>query len=120
MFNVFVSVPKEWTDYNRLKEVCDYYLSNKIQQGENISIIIQDKNNLAEQYAIEKGFNVLFVPLDWRYGKKAYLVRDSQVMDMSNACILFYSSYSNNLAQDSVYNLATNKHILVRSVHEDD
>jgi hypothetical protein len=119
MFNVFISVPSEWTDYTRLKETCDYYLSKKIEQGESINIIIQDKDNLAEQYAIERGFNILFIPLDWKYGRKAFLVRDSQLLDMSNACILFYSTYGQNIIQERVSNLAIKKHVLSRSVFED-
>ena len=119
MFSVFISVPSEWTDYIRLKETCDYYLSKKIEQGESINIIIQDRDNLAEQYATERGFNILFIPLDWKYGRKAFLVRDSQLLDMSNACILFYSTYGQNIIQERVSNLAIKKHVLSRSVFED-
>ena len=86
MFNVIITVPEEWTDYDRLKSTCDYLLSNK-SAIEKINVLLTSQHSLAERYATEKGYGTMFIPVDWKLGKKARLVRDSQLADISNACI---------------------------------
>lgn len=118
MFNVIITVPEEWTDYDRLKSTCDYLLSNKAL-CEKINIVLTNQNSLAARYANEKGYGTMFIPVDWKLGKKARVVRDYQLADLSNACIAFFSSYSANYQQHSMVDICMKKQILVRKVNED-
>lgn len=118
MFNVIITVPEEWTDYDRLKSTCDYLLSNK-SAIEKINVLLTSQHSLAERYATEKGYGTMFIPVDWKLGKKARLVRDSQLADISNACIAFFSSYSSNYQQHSMVDICTKKQLLIRKINED-
>lgn len=119
MFNVIVTVPEEWTDYDRLVKACDYLLSNKQKLGERINILLTNQNSLAAKYAKEKGYGTMFIPIDWKLGKKARVIRDYQLVDISNACIAFFSSYSTNYQQNSLVDICTKKKLLVRKIQED-
>ena len=118
MFNVIITVPEEWTDYDRLKTTCDYLLSKRALQ-EKINVVLTVQNSLASRYATEKGYGTLFIPVDWRLGKKARVIRDNQLVDMSNACIAFFSSYSSNYQQHSMVDICAKKKLLVRQIQED-
>lgn len=119
MFNVIITVPEEWTDYERLKNTCDHLLSNKVNSGEKITVVLSDKGSLAERYANEKGYSLMFLPIDWKYGKSSGYVRNSQLVDLSNACIAFFSSYGKNYQQQSLVNICTKKQKLFRQIDED-
>ena len=119
MFNVIVTVPEEWTDYDRLVKACDYLLSNNQKLGERINILLTNQNSLAAKYAKEKGYGTMFIPIDWKLGKKARVIRDYQLADISNACIAFFSSYSNNYLQNSIVEICTKKQVTVRKINED-
>lgn len=119
MFNVIVSVPEEWTDYDRLRETCDHLLSNKVKSGEKINIVLTHQKSLAAKYAEEKGFGTLFVPIDWKLGKSACFARDNQLVGFSNACIVFFSSYGTNYQQNSLVDICHKKRVSVRRIEED-
>ena len=119
MFNVVISVPEEWSDYELLKSKCDHLLSNR-SKVDKINVIVTDRESLGEKYANERGFGLLYMPIDWKkFGKSAAKVRDAQILDMSNACIVFFSSYSKNIPQQSLYNISVSKRVPVRKIEED-
>lgn len=119
MFNVIISVPDEWTDYDKVKERCDFYLSNKESSGEKINVLITKQGALSEKYAKEKGYGIIFIPVNWKYGNKAITVQCSQLADLCNASIIFFSSYGTNWAQNTLNNICSQKKVPTRKIEED-
>jgi histidinol phosphatase-like PHP family hydrolase len=119
MFNVIITSPNEWTDYDKLKSTCDHLLSRKINSGEKINIILDEQDSLARIYANEKSYGTMFIPIDWRLGKKARIVRNMQLAEISNACIAFFSSYSSNYQQHTLLDACRKHNVSIRKIEED-
>lgn len=118
-FNVILSVPEEWTDYDRLCKTCDYYLSKK-KETSLITILAQNSNELISRYAGERGYQISVVPVVYSQGKRAMWLRDNRMADLGNACIAFFSSYGLNNPQHSIVNVCMKRrNILVRTISED-
>ena len=100
MFNVIICGSRDYDNYERLKSMCDYYLSRKIQGGEKVVIIsggAKGADSLGERYAKERGLEVRVFKADWdKYGKRAGILRNTRMAEISNACIAFPSAYSEN------------------------
>lgn len=94
MFAVIISGDKNFEDYELLKEKCDKYLSNKIKKGEEIVIVSGGSNGsdkLGEKYAEEKGYKLKQFKANWdKYGNKAGYLRNKNMVEFSNACIIFH------------------------------
>lgn len=94
MFAVIISGDKNFKDYELLKEKCDRYLSNKIKNGEEIIIVSGGSNGsdkLGERYAEEKGYKLKQFKANWdKYGNRAGYLRNKNMTEFSNACIIFH------------------------------
>ena len=68
---VIIAGGRDFTDYQKLKKICDYILQNQ----NNIEIISGTANGadkLGVRYAKEKGYSLKQFPANWnRYGKAA-------------------------------------------------
>ena len=123
MFKVIICGSRDFQDYEKLKERCDYYLSEKIEKGEEIMIIsggARGADSLGERYAEEKGLPCKRYPANWdKYGKKAGYLRNLEMAEVANACIAFPCSNSENKGTEMMIRIAKEKHLLVRVVKDD-
>lgn len=97
-FKVIIAGGRNFNDYERLKRDCDKLLINKRNMGYRIIIIsgtAKGADTLGEQYAKEKGYEVLRFPADWTtYGKKAGYIRNVEMSQHADACICFWDNFS--------------------------
>ena len=117
MFKVIICGGREYSDFELLSKTCDYYLSHKINSGEEVIIIsgcAKGADTLGERYAMSRGLKIMKFPADWnKYGKKAGFIRNEEMAKEGNACIAFLSRKGENkgtrmmISLASVYNLPT-------------
>ena len=123
MFNVIICGSRDYDNYERLKSMCDYYLSKKIQSGEKVVIIsggAKGADSLGERYAQERGLEVKVFRADWdKYGKRAGILRNTKMAEIANACIAFPSAYSENKGTTNMIQQAKQHNLLVRVVEDD-
>lgn len=121
-FNVIICGSKNFSDYNLLKEKCNYYLSERIKRGEKITIISgggsEGANKLGEDYAKENNYQLRIITADWnKYGKRAGYLRNNKMAELGNACIVFsLESEEENKGISMLVRLARDKHLLVREI----
>lgn len=121
-FNVVICGSREFSNYELLKEKCDYFLSRKIGNGDKIVIIsggARGADSLAEKYANEKGFELKVISAQWdKYGKRAGFIRNNKMAELGNACIAFFTETSECKGTSMMVRIAREKHLLVREVKE--
>jgi len=101
MLKVIIAGSRNFDNYNLLKEKIDFFLKNKINKNKpNFGIeIISGKargaDTLGERYAREKGFALKRFPADWNsYGKKAGYIRNKEMRDYADVCVVFWDRIS--------------------------
>jgi len=124
-FRVIIAGSRSYTDYERLKQYCDYFLSSKLQDPNCTLIIVSGHasgaDKLGEQYAKERGLKCEIYPADWKtHGKKAGFLRNSQMANIGNALIAFKSSYGTNVGTNMMINLAKERGLNVRVVEDEE
>ena len=123
-FNVIICGSRDYTDYEKLRKACDFYLSKKMQAGENVVIIsggARGADSLGERYARERGLECKIFPADWNeYGKKAGMIRNRKMAEIANACIAFPYAYSENRGTNNMIILAKQMNLLVRVVEDEE
>lgn len=96
-YKVVIAGSRTFEDYEKLKNVCDYMLSEKTKTH-NIVIVsgcAKGADTLGEKYAAERGYEVLKFPADWNsYGKLAGFIRNTEMAKVGNACICFWNGKS--------------------------
>ena len=108
-FKVIIAGGRDFNNYNLLVETCNHLLQNK----SNITIIsgkAKGADSLGEQYALEKGFNIIHKPADWdKHKKSAGYIRNEEMAKEGNALIAFWDGKSkgtkNMIALAKKYNL---------------
>lgn len=114
MFRVIIAGSRDFEDYERLSEVCDFMLQNK-SDIEIVSGNARGADRLGEQYANQKGYKLSVFPADWSLGKKAGYVRNESMAKNADALIAFWDGKSKgtdhmiNIAKK--YNLKVKVHI---------
>lgn len=102
------------TDKEFIFNKLDYYLQNL----KNICIVsggATGVDTIAKKYAVERNLRYLeFLPEYEKYGKKAPLVRNQQIIDASTHCIAFIKDNSRG-TQDSI-NKAIKKNIPIKII----
>ena len=123
MFRVIICGGSDFNDYNLLKNKCDYYLKNRIANGENVIVVSggsEGADSLGEKYAKERGFNIERFTANWsKYGKRAGYLKNKQMAEVGNACIAFMSSYGENKSAKNMVSIARENRLTVREVKED-
>lgn len=123
MFKVIICGSREFSDYELLRERCDYYLKDKLLEPEGVTIVsgcARGADTLGERYAIERGLPVLKFPADWeKYGKRAGYIRNAQMAEVGNACLAFLKSGAENKGTKNMISLARSGNLLVREVTGD-
>ncbi len=92
-FKVIIAGSRTFNNYDLLKEQMDFLLSNKT----NIEIVsgtAAGADLLGEQYAEEKGYKLIKFPADWSLGKKAGPIRNQQMAEYAEACVVFWDGKS--------------------------
>lgn len=93
-FKVIVAGSREFKDYEFLKRKLDAKLRNR----KNILIVsgtCRGADKLGEKYAEERGYHVERFPADWDgLGKKAGSVRNEEMAQFSDACVIFRLNFS--------------------------
>lgn len=112
---VIVAGSRGFNDYDLLKSKLDFYLS-KCSNVEIVSGTCYGADKLGEQYAIKHNLPIKQFPADWnRYGKSAGYIRNSQMADYANACVVFWDGKSRGTQH--MINLARAKGLALRIVY---
>ena len=106
-FRLIIAGTRSFNDYNYLKQVCDYVLSN-VAKTHKITIISGTANGadkLGERYAKEKGYKVVRFPAKWNrqpdgsYDKSAGYKRNNEMAIFvsqapKSGCLIFWDGIS--------------------------
>lgn len=91
---VIIAGGRDFEDYNKLCQVCDYMLS-KQSDIEIVSGTANGADTLGEKYAKEKGYPIAKFPADWnKYGKSAGYKRNAKMAEYADALIAFWNGKS--------------------------
>lgn len=100
--------------YEFLKRKCDHLLSN----SSDITIIsgtASGADSLGELYATEKGYKIIRMPADWnQYGKRAGYLRNVQMAEIADACIIFWDGVSPG--SKHMYDICIKRNLPVRLI----
>lgn len=110
---VIIAGSRNFNDYEKLKEVCDFMLSRQTDI-EIVSGVARGADLLGERYAKEKGYQIKQFPADWSMGKQAGYVRNEQMAQYADAVIVFWDGKSKG--SEHMINLAK-KHNLKVKIH---
>lgn len=95
-YRVIIAGCRNFSNYELLKEKCDYLLQN--QKKENVVIVsghASGADSLGERYAKERGFKLETYPADWKdHGRAAGPIRNAQMANIANALIAFWDGKS--------------------------
>lgn len=95
-YRVIVAGCRDFTDYELLKEKCNFYLQDK--KPENVIIVsghASGADALGERYAQERGFGLETFPADWKaHGRAAGPIRNVQMASVAHALIAFWDGKS--------------------------
>lgn len=87
---------RKFRDFDKLINVCDYYLKNK--STNNIEIIsggADGVDRLGEKYAEKRNIRVVLFPAKWNvYGRKAGYLRNIEMAEYADALIAFWDGQS--------------------------
>jgi hypothetical protein len=91
-FRVIICGGRDYSDYETLCRVCDYQLQNRMRTHKVIIVCgrARGADTLGAQWAKDRGLDVENFPADWiRFGKRAGILRNTQMAEVANACIAF-------------------------------
>ena len=120
-FRVIIAGSRNYNDYEKLKERCNTYLSNKLSDPETCVIIVsgaaKGADALGERYAMENKLPIERYPADWEHnGRAAGPIRNRQMAEIANALIAFPIGESRGTR--NMIKLAQEKRLLVRIVEQ--
>ena len=94
MIKVIIAGGRDFTDYNKLCQVCDEFLKDQIKI-EIVSGAYKGADLLGERYASERNHPIKQFPADWRqYGKSAGQKRNAEMANYANLLIAFWDGKS--------------------------
>lgn len=92
MFKTIVAGSRYWKDYEFIKGHLDILLANKLPNVQIISGGALGVDTLGEKWALANGINPVRITAQWeKYGKAAGPIRNRQMAEMADACIVFTS-----------------------------
>ncbi len=94
---LIIAGSRGFTDYECLKETCNFLLSNILDDNiEIISGTAKGADQLGERYAEEMGYKIKRFPAEWdKYGKGAGFRRNTIMAKYSDTLIAFWDGKSN-------------------------
>lgn len=97
-FKVIIAGSRSFSNLDLMKEKCDAILCEK-SKTHDIQIIsgtASGADRTGEAYADERKYKVLRFPAKWdQLGKKAGVVRNAEMLEHADACIVFWDGSSN-------------------------
>jgi hypothetical protein len=94
MIKVIIAGGREFNDYNKLRDYCNYVLQ-KQKEIEIVSGTARGADQLGERYATENGYSIKQFPADWdRLGKAAGFIRNEEMAKYADALIAFWDGKS--------------------------
>ena len=115
LFKVIVAGGREFNDYILLEEKLDKILSKRLPDVEIVSGTARGADALGESYAHKNKLPIKQFPADWnKYGKAAGPIRNKQMAEYADACIVFWDGKSRGTK--SMINLATEQGIPIRVI----
>lgn len=113
-FKIIIAGGRDFIDYDKLRDTCDYYLQNK-EDIEIISGCARGADLLGMKYAIEKGYKLKKFPADWNLGKSAGYLRNVEMGNYGDALIAFWDGKSKGTKH--MIDIALNKNLYVRIIY---
>jgi hypothetical protein len=106
ILRVIIAGGRNFDDYDFLKEMCDWYLSEKVKEGYHIEIVsgaqrtsVKENHRhirwigadyFGEKYSYEKEYDLVTFPAMWKiYKKKAGPIRNRQMAEYADVLIVF-------------------------------
>lgn len=117
MYKVIIAGCRDFSDYDLLKERCDYYLSKKRQEDTVVILsgAAQGADVLGERYAQENGLAIERHPADWKKnGRAAGPIRNAEMAKVADALIAFWDGKSKGTK--SMIDLARRNNVPTRIV----
>ena len=94
VMKIIIAGGRDFSDYELLKEKCDYYLQNH-SEIEIVSGTAKGADSLGEKYAAERDYPIKRFPAEWqRLGRGAGHIRNAQMADYADVCIIFWDGKS--------------------------
>lgn len=90
---VIIAGSRDFSDYDVLKNYCNEILSDKTEI-EIVSGVAKGADLLGEKYAEEFGYPVKKFPADWRFGRGAGHIRNTQMANYADTLIAFWNGKS--------------------------
>lgn len=91
---VIIAGGRDFKDYNKLKQVCDYHLQNTTDI-EIVSGTANGADKLGERYGVDHNYTVKRFPADWDgNGKSAGYIRNKQMAEYADYLIAFWDGVS--------------------------
>lgn len=122
-FKVIIFGPKDFNDYEFLKQKCNNILSKKLKDPDYKVTIVSAHSPgvclLGERYAKEYNIPVQIITANWdKYGKKAGVYRNKKMAEISNACIVFYIPGGDELNRGvkNMVSIAQENKLLLREI----
>ena len=115
MFRVIIAGSRDFSDYQLLCEKMDRLLSNVKEPITVVCGEARGADTLGEQYALERGYEVLPFPADWeRYGRSAGYRRNTQMAENADALVDFW--YGKSMGTRHMISIAKSHGLKVRVV----
>ena len=97
-FRVIIAGSRDFDDFDLLTKACDKLLlkyESKFGQIEIVSGCAKGADQLGERYAELRNYRIKHFQPDWgRLGPKAGYVRNEEMANYANACIVFWNGLS--------------------------
>lgn len=95
-YKVIIAGCRDFTDYELLREKCDYHLQNlRLEDIVIVSGHASGADSLGERYAQERGFQLETYPADWQaHGRAAGPIRYAKMANVAHALIAFWDGKS--------------------------
>ncbi len=91
---IIVAGSREFNNYSFMEEKLDFYLQN---QGDIVIIsgAARGADKLGEQYATNKGYEIIICKAQWdQLGKKAGYIRNEEMAKIADAAVIFWDGVS--------------------------
>jgi hypothetical protein len=99
MFKVIIAGSREFNDYAFLKQKLIHLLQNINDEIEIVSGRARGADLLGEQFACEMGYKIKYFVPDWDgLGKRAGFVRNRDMAEYADACVVFWKNKSKGTA----------------------
>ena len=95
-YKVIIAGCRDFTDYELLREKCDYHLQNlRLEDIVIVSGHASGADSLGERYAQDRGFQLETYPADWQaHGRAAGPIRNAKMASVAHALIAFWDGKS--------------------------